>query len=95
MQAWDRWSKETIQNFFWSAGIYLVIPADVVEDYDDPFKLLQSDLDELKLLNPTVVPHGTNSDDFTGTDQSLSMAEPTIIDYEKILNHCWEPTLLT
>ena len=43
VQAWNRVSKETIQNCFRCAGISLETQADAIEDNDDPFKSLQSD----------------------------------------------------
>ena len=51
-----------------------------VEDNDYSFKLLQSDLDELKLVNSTLVPDGKTTDDFTDADQTLSVAESATID---------------
>ena len=54
--------------------------ADALEDNDDPFKSLQSDLDELNLLNPTLVPGGTTVDDISDADQTLSVAKSAAID---------------
>ena len=87
VQAWNRVSKETIQNCFRCAGIYLETQADAIEDNDDPFKSLQSDMDELKLLDPTLVPDGTTAEDFTDADQTLSVAESATTDDDEILNH--------
>ena len=89
-QTWDRVSKKTSQNYFGCAGISLETQADAVEDNDDPLKSLESDLDELKLLNLTLVPDGTTADDFTNADQTLSVAEFATTDDEKILNHYQE-----
>ena len=87
VQAWNRVSKETIQNCFRCAGISLETQADAIEDNDDPFKSLQSDMDELKLLDPTLVPDGTTAEDFTDADQTLSVAESATTDDDEILNH--------
>ena len=57
VQAWNRVSKDTIQNCFKRAGISKDAQADAVEEIDDPFKSLQSDLDELRLLDPSLVPN--------------------------------------
>ena len=66
---------------------FLETQADPVEDNDDSFKSLQSDLDELKLLNTKLVPDGTIADDFTDADQTLSLAKSATIDDQEILNH--------
>ena len=57
-------SKETIQNFFLCAVFFLETQEGAVEDNDDPFKLLQSDLDQLKLLKSKLVPDRTTAKDF-------------------------------
>ena len=49
VQAWNRVTKDTVQNCFKRAGISKDAQADAVEEIDDPFKSLQSDLDELRL----------------------------------------------
>ena len=48
VQAWNRASKDTIQNCFKRAGISKDAQTDAVEEIYDPFKSLQSDLDELQ-----------------------------------------------
>ena len=47
IQAWNRVTKDTVQNCFKRAGISKDAQADAVEEIDDPFKSLQSDLDEM------------------------------------------------
>ena len=51
VQAWNRVTKDTVQNCFKRAGISKDAQAHAVEEIDDPFKSLQSDLDELRLLD--------------------------------------------
>ena len=63
---------------------------DAVEGNDQPFKSLQLDLDELKLLNPTLVLDDTTTDGVTDADQTLFVAKTATTDDEEILNHCWE-----
>ena len=70
----------------WSARICSA----TVEDNDNPFKLIQSDLDELELLNSTLVSDGTSTDNFTDANQTLSVADFATVDYGKVLNHCKE-----
>ena len=60
-------SKETDQNSFRCAGIPLESQADAVEYTDDPFKSLQSDLDNLNSLDHTLVPDCTIAEDFTAS----------------------------
>ena len=52
--------------------------------------MFQSDLNELKLLDPTLVPDGSTAVDFTDADETHSEAESATIDDEEILNHCQE-----
>ena len=85
VQAWDRVSKDTIQNCFKLAGISKDAQTDAVEEIDDPFKSLQSDLDELRLLDPSLVPDETTAEDYTGTDKNLVVTESVLIDDEEIL----------
>ena len=87
VQALDRVNKETIHTCFWCEESSLETQAGTGEDNDDLFKSLQSNLDELKLLDPILVPDGTTTDDFTKTDQALSVAESASIDNREILNH--------
>ena len=47
VQAWNRVTKDIVQNCFKRAGISKDAQADAVEEIYDPFKSLQSDLDEL------------------------------------------------
>ena len=44
-------------------------------------------MDELKLLDPTLVPDGSTAEDFTDADQTLSVAESATTDDDDILNH--------
>ena len=85
VQAWNRVSKDTIQNCFKRAGISKDAHTDAVEEIDGPFKSLQSDLDELRLLNPSLVPDETTAEDYTDTDKNLVVTESVLIDDEEIL----------
>ena len=85
VQAWNRVTKDTVQNCFKRAGISKDAQADVVEEIDDPFKSLQSDLDELRLLDQSLVPDGTTAEDYTDTDKNLVVTESVLIDDEEIL----------
>ena len=84
VQAWNRVTKDTVQNCFKSAGISKDAQTDAVEEIDDPFKSLQSDLDELRLLEQSLVPDRTTAED-TDTDKNLVVTEPVLIDDEEIL----------
>ena len=53
VQARNRVTKDFVQNCFKRAGISK--DAQAVEEIDDPFKSLQSDLDELRLLDQSLV----------------------------------------
>ena len=57
----------------------------------DPFELLQSDLDNLKSLDPTLVPDCTIAEDFTDADQTLSVSESASVDDYEILKYYREP----
>ena len=85
VQAWNRVSKDTIQNCFKRAGISNYAQTDAVEEIDGPFKSLQSDLDELRLLDPSLVPDETTAEDYTDTDKNLVVTESVLIDDEEIL----------
>ena len=85
VQAWNRVSKDTFQNCFKRAGISKDAKTDAVEEIDDPLKSLQSDLDELRLLDPSLVPDETTAEDYTDTDKNLVVTEPVLIDDEEIL----------
>ena len=61
--------------------------SNVGDNYDSFKSLQQSDLDELKLPDPTLVPEDTTAIDFTDANQTLSLAEPAISDGEKTFNH--------
>ena len=76
-----------MHTYFWCEKSSLETQAGTGEDNDDLFKSLQSNLDELKLLDPILVPDGTTTDDFTKNDQALSVAESASIDNREILNH--------
>ena len=83
--AWNRVIKDTVQTCFKRAGISKDAQADAVEEIDDPFKSLQSDLDELRLLDQSLVPDGTTAKDYTDTDKNLVVTESVLIDDEEIL----------
>ena len=85
VQAWNRVSKDTIQNCFKRAGISKDAQTDAEEEIDDPFKSLQSDLDELRLLDPSLVPDEKSAEDYTDTDKNLVVTESVLIDDEEIL----------
>ena len=68
VQAWNRVTKDTAQNCFKRAGISKDAQADTVEEIDDPFKSVQSDLDEMRLLDQSLVFDGTTAEDYTDTD---------------------------
>ena len=85
VQAWNRVSKDTIQNCFKRAGISKDAQTDAVEEIDDPFKSLQSDLDELQLLDLSLAPDDTTAEDYTDTDKNLVVTESVLIDDEEIL----------
>ena len=61
--------------------------SNVGDNYDSSKPLQQSDLDELKLLDPTLVPEDTTAADFNDANQALFLAELAISDGEKTLNH--------
>ena len=86
VQAWNRVSKDTILNCFKKAGISREAQSDSVEEIDDPFKSLQSDLDELQLLDQSLVPDGITAEDYADTDNNLVVSESALIDDEEILN---------
>ena len=85
VQAWNRVTKDTVQNCFKRAGISKDAQADAVEEIDYRFKSLQSDLDELRLLDQSLVPDGTTAEDYTDTDKNLVVTESVLIDDEEIL----------
>ena len=85
VQAWNRVTKDTVQNCFKRAGISKDAQADAVEEIDDPFKSLQSDLEELRLLDQSLVPDGTTAEDYTDTDKNLVVTDFVLIDDEEIL----------
>ena len=66
-------------------AIFKDAQADAVEEIDDPCKSLQSDLDELRLLDQSFVPDGTTAEDYTDTDKNLVVTESVLIDDEEIL----------
>ena len=53
--------------------------------------MLQSDLDKLKSLDPTLVPDGTTTKDFTDTNHILSVSNSASVDDQEILKHYREP----
>ena len=85
VQAWNRVTKDTVQNCFKRAGISKDAQADAVEEIDDPFKSLQSDLDELQLPDQSLVPDGATAEDYTDTDKNLVVTKSALIDDEEIL----------
>ena len=87
VQAWNRVTKDTVQNCFKRAGISKDAQADAVEERDDIFRSLQSDLDELRLLDQSLVitTDGTTAEDYTDTDKKLVVTESVLIDDEEIL----------
>ena len=85
VQAWNRVTKNTVQNCFKRAEISKDAQADAVEEIDDPFKSLQSDLDELRLLDQSLVTDGTTAEDYTDTDKNLVVTESVLTDDEEIL----------
>ena len=87
VQAWNQVSKDTIQNCFKCAGISKDAQTDAVEEIDDPFKSLQSDLDELRLLDPSLVPDETTAEDYTDTDKNLVVTESVLTDDKELLGH--------
>ena len=85
VQAWNRVTKDTVQNCFKRAGISKDTQVDAVEEIDGLFKSLRSDLDELRLLDQSLVHDGTTAEDYTDTDKNLVVTESVLIDDEEIL----------
>ena len=47
-------------------------------------------MDELRLLDQSLVPDGTTAEDYTDTDKNLVVTESVLIDDEEILGQCRE-----
>ena len=76
------------QVLFLKCRISLKFQTDTVEDDGDLFKSLQSELNELKLFDLTLVLDGTPAQDSTNGDQTLYVAESATTEDKKILNFC-------
>ena len=86
VQSWNKVNDDTIKNCFKHAGISSAAQIDALEESDDPFKSLQFDLDELRTLDPTLVPAETTAEDYTDTNQALGVAESITVDDKEILS---------
>ena len=86
VQAWNKVNNDTIKNCFKHVRISSAAQIDALEENDDPFKSLQSDLDELRTLDQTLVHEETTAEEYTDPDQALGVAESITIDDNEIFS---------
>ena len=78
VKSWDAISINTVKNCFRKAGISQETQVASISEEDDPFKLLQQNVDELKSRN--LVDENLTVDDYVETSETSAMTDQEILD---------------
>ena len=85
VDAWDRVTAATITNCFCKAGISTENQQSL-DDADDPFQALASEIEELRARNEALIPSEITADKYIDTDDSLFTFETCAMTDDEILS---------
>ena len=86
VDAWDRVTAVTITNCFRKADISTENQQQSLDDADDPFQALASEIEELKARDEALIPSEITADEYIGTDDSLFTFETCAMTDDEILS---------
>eukprot|EP00794_Sanderia_malayensis_P001774 gene1774-biopygen1618 len=84
-EAWDRVTSDTIVNCFRKAGICTASQQQSLNDADDPFQELASEIEELRARNEELIPQELTADDYIDTDDGLLAFQTSQLTDEEII----------
>ena len=84
--AWDRVSKETVQNCFRKAGLSQETQESAINDDDDPFKALLEEIGNLRERDPDLVQNGVTADDVLAAHSEVITSDNLPPNDQQILN---------
>ena len=84
VRSWDAVSTNTVKNCFRKAGISEETQVASINDEDDPFKLLEENVNELKSRG--LVAGALTADDYINIDFEVCISETSAITDRKILD---------
>ena len=84
VKSWDTISINTVKNCFRKAGISQETQVASINEVDDPFKLLQQNVDELKSRD--LVDENLTVDDYVDTDFQVTTSETSAMTDQEILD---------
>ena len=90
--SWEVVTKETIINCFRKAGIISAVQQAAIADSDDPFKDLQENLNDLRKVDSSMVPHDVTATALVSLDDDVIATAPEISEGDIIeeLRDCQE-----
>eukprot|EP00794_Sanderia_malayensis_P002407 gene2407-2773_t len=86
-EAWDRVTSDTIVNCFRKAGICTASQQQSLNDADDPFQELASEIEELRARNEELIPQELTADDYIDTDDGLLAFQTSQLTDEEIIKY--------
>ena len=86
VDAWDRVTAATITNCFRKAGISTENQQQSLDDADDPFQALASEIEELRARDEALIPSQITADGFVDTVDSLFTFETCAMTDDEILS---------
>ena len=86
VDAWDRVTAATITNCFRKAGISTENQQQSLDDADDPFQALASEIEELRARDEALIPSEITADEYIDTDDSLFTFETYPMTDDEILS---------
>ena len=84
VKSWDAISIDTVKNCFRKAGISQKTQVASINEEDDPFKLLQQNVDELKSRD--LVDENLTVDDYADIDFQVTTSETSAMTDQEILD---------
>ena len=85
VDAWDRVTAATITNCFCKAGISTENQQQSLDDADDPFQALASEIEELRARDEVLIPSEITAHEHIDTDDSLFAFETCAMTDDEIL----------
>ena len=86
VDAWDRVTAATITNCFRKAGISTENQQQSLDDADDPFQALASEIEEIRARDEALIPSEITTDEYIDTDDSLFTFETYAMTDDQILS---------
>ena len=82
VSAWNAFTTETIVNCFRKAGISAENQDAAIAEEDNPLKDLQDEIDDVRTVQPNLIPEDINAASLVDVDAEVSAMQPPPTDAE-------------